>query len=52
MAFSFILFNLLNNDVLDKCDEFGINIGKNKKCRRGLFVDNFVLIAPSAFKWF
>jgi len=44
-----ILFNLFINDILDECDQYGVSIG-NKRCCGGLFVDDIVLIAPSARK--
>ena len=41
-----ILFNLFINDVLNKCEKYGVSIG-NKRCCGGLFADDIVLVAPS-----
>ena len=41
-----ILFNLFINDILNKCEKYGVSIGP-KRCCGGLFADDIVLIAPS-----
>ena len=43
---SLILFNIFINDILNKCDKYGVNIS-GKRCCSGLFADYVVLIAPS-----
>ena len=43
---STILFNLFINDILNKCEKYGVIIG-HKRCCGGLFANDIVLIAPS-----
>ena len=40
------LFNLFINDILNKCEKYGVSIGP-KRCCGGLFADDIILIAPS-----
>ena len=46
-----ILFNIFINDVLNKCEQYGVKIGSSstgiKRCCGGLFADDIVLIAPN-----
>jgi len=44
-----ILFHLFINDVLNRGEKYGVNLG-NKRCCGGLFADDIVLIAPTAKK--
>ena len=44
-----ILFNLFINNVLNKYEKYGVNIG-NSKCCGSLFADDIILIAPSEKK--
>ena len=43
-------FKQVNNDLLNDCEKYGVNIGRKKYCG-GLFADDVVLIAPSAKKF-
>jgi len=42
---SSILFNLFINDILNKCDKYGISISDKHWCG-GLFTDGIMLCAP------